>query len=111
MRLLFMGLALLLGISSFSQGADATIDKTPRNVRFTAKIDLQQATKDGIYLNGFVVNIPYEKARALNGKTVRIKGKVTIVKGNNHYTDGEIRQGRQEDSKHLLKPKIKIVND
>jgi hypothetical protein len=113
MRLLFTGLALFLVVYSFSQGADTTInlDKTPRNVSFIAKIDLQQATKDGMYLNGYVVNLPYEKAKTLNGKTVRIKGKVTIIKGNKHYTDGQIRQGRQEDSKHILKPKIKIVRD
>jgi len=112
MRLLFTGFSLLLGVYSFSQ-ADTVLnrDKTPRTVSFITKIDIQQATKDGIYLNGYVVNLPYEKAKALNGKTVRVKGKVTVVKGLKHYTDSEIRQGRQEDSMHILKPKIKIVSN
>jgi hypothetical protein len=86
-------------------------DTTNKKVSFVTNIDIKQATKDGIYLNGYVVNIPFDKLTELNGKTVRISGKVTIVKGLKHYTDGEIRQGRQEDTKHILKPKIKIVDD
>ncbi|THU37971.1 hypothetical protein FAM09_14885 [Niastella caeni] len=74
-------------------------------------IDIKQATKDGIYLNGYVVNISYDKLMKLNGKRVRISGKVTIVKGLKHYNDGEIRQGRQEDTKHILRPKIKIIDN
>jgi hypothetical protein len=86
-------------------------DTTNKKVSFVTNIDIKQATKDGIYLNGYVVNIPYDKLTELNGKTVRISGKMTIVKGLKHYTDGEIRQGRQEETKHILKPKIKIMDD
>jgi hypothetical protein len=86
-------------------------DTTSNRARFVTKIDIQQATKDGIYLNGYVVNIPYDKLIKLNGKKVRISGKVTIVKGLKHYNDGVVRQGREEDTKHILKPKIKIVGD
>lgn len=85
-------------------------DTTNNNVSFVTKINIQQATKDGIYLNGYVVNIPYYKLQKLNGKIVRISGKVTIVKGLKHYNDGVERQGREEDAKHILKPKIKIVD-
>lgn len=85
-------------------------DTTNNNVSFVTKINIQQATKDGIYLNGYVVNIPYDKLQKINGKTVRISGKVTIVKGLKHYNDGVERQGREEDTKHILKPKIKIVD-
>jgi hypothetical protein len=96
---------------SFLQGqAINNSDVKGNKVRFTTIIDIKEATKDGIYLNGYVVDIPYEKMKALNGKKVRISGKVTIVKGNKHYTDGEIRQGREEDTKHILKPKIKIID-
>lgn len=84
-------------------------DTTNNKVSFVTKINIQQATKDGIYLNGYVINIPYDKLQKLNGKTVRISGKVTIVKGLKHYNDGAERQGREEDTKHILKPKIKIV--
>ena len=105
LRLLF--LLILLTQYSLLQAQDTTNSK----VSFVTKIDIQQATKDGIYLNGYVVNIPYDKLQKLNGKTVRISGKVTIVQGLKHYNDGIVRQGREEDTKHILKPKIKVVDD
>ena len=86
-------------------------DRTIHKVRFVTKIDIQQATKDGIYLNGYVVNIPYHTLQQLNGQTVRIKGRVTIIKGLKNYKDGIVRQGREEDSKHILKPRIKVIKD
>lgn len=86
-------------------------DKKSNSVSFLTKIDIAQATKDGIYLNGYVVNISYDKLMKLNGKKVRISGKVTIIKGLEHYNDREVRQGREEDTKHILKPKIKIVDN
>lgn len=103
----FLLLLSLVTHGSLLQGQDTTSKK----VSFLTNIDIEHATKDGIYLNGYVVNIPYDKLTKLNGKMVRISGKVTVVKGLKHYTDGEIRQGRQEDTKHILKPKIKIVDD
>lgn len=86
-------------------------DKKNNKVSFVTKIEIQQATKDGIYLNGYVVNIPYDKLMKLNGKKVHISGKVTIVKGLKHYNDGVTKQGREEDTKHILKPKIKVVDN
>lgn len=79
-------------------------------VSFITTIDTTLLTKDGIYLNGYVVNMSYEKAKSLQGKTVRIKGRVTIVKGTASYTDGEIRQGRLNDTKHINSPRIKILD-
>jgi hypothetical protein len=86
-------------------------DTTSNRANFVTKIDIQQATKDGIYLQGYVVNIPYDKLMKLNGKKVRISGKVTIVKGLKHYNDGIERQGREDDTKHILKPKIEIIDN
>jgi hypothetical protein len=86
-------------------------DKKSNRASFVTKIDINQATKDGIYLNGYVVNIPYDKMIKLNGKKVRVSGKVTVVKGLKHYNDGQERQGREEDTKHILRPKIKIVDN
>ena len=74
------------------------------------KIDIQQATKGGIYLNGYIVNISYDKLQQLNGEKLLISSKVTIEKGLKHYKNGQIRQGRVEDAKHILKPRIKIVD-
>lgn len=105
-------LQLLLLLTLLTQYSSLQAQETTKSkARFVTKIDIQKATKDGIYLNGYVVNIPYEKLQELNGKTVRICGKVKIVKGLKHYTDGEIRQGREGDTKHILKPKIKIIGD
>jgi len=110
MRSFLTLLAFFFSYSSFAQQTDSSA-KTSGTVSFITKIDLKQVTKDGIYVNGYVVNIAYGKAKALDGKTVRIKGKVTIVEGNKYYTDGEIRQGRSENTKHILNPRIKIVSD
>lgn len=76
-------------------------------VSFIARIDITNATKNGIYLGDYVVKIPYNKLVKLNGKTVRISGKVTVIKGiSNMY-----EQGRSTDTKHILKPKIKVLNN
>lgn len=93
------------------QGQDSLKNKKANKVSFLVKIDIKQATKDGIYLNGYVVDIPYARLTELNGKTVRISGKVTIVRGNKHYADSILRQGREEDTRHILKPKIQIKDD
>ena len=111
-RHLFL-LATVLTQCTFMHAQDSLKNNNLKanKANFQAKIDTKQATKDGVYLNGYVVNIPYKKLEELNGKTVRIKGKVTIVEGTKHYQDGEFRQGRQEDTKHILKPKIKVIDD
>lgn len=112
MRYFFISL-ILLTQGFIAQGQDTANKAAPkgRKISFETKIDIGQATKDGIYLNGYVVNIPYGKLSALNGKTVRIRGRVTIVKGTYHLTDGEVQQGRKEDTKHILKPKIRVITD
>lgn len=48
---------------------------------FITVINKNNATKDGIYLNGYVVSLDYFEINKLNGKKVKIKGEVTIVKG------------------------------
>ena len=102
---------LVILINSICIQAQNSAKSNRAKARFEAKIDIAHATKDGIYLNGYVVNIPYPKLTELNGKTVRIKGKVTIVKGTKHFNDGEAIQGRNEDTKHILKPKIRVLTN
>ena len=112
MRQILILLFSILALCCFSQYQDTTsAGKESKRARFITKIDIQYVTKDGIYLNGYVVNIPRHQILALNGKTVRIKGKVTIAKGTRHFTGDEKRQGRHEDTRHILKPKIKIIGD
>ena len=105
-------LFFLFTISCFSQTSDTLkrhLNKTPDFVSFITKPDIAYATKDGIYLNGYVVNISYEQAKRLNGKKIRITGKVTIVKGLKNLPGHEVRQGRQEDTKYIDSPKIEII--
>ena len=111
----FLQFIFLLSLAthySFLQGQNTSNLTGTKSTKanFVINIDINQATKDGIYLNGYVVNIPYDKLLKLNGKKVRIKGKVTIVKGLKDFTDDKIRQGRHEDTKHILNPKIKVID-
>ena len=87
-------------------------------VTFITKIDIENATKDGIYLNGYVVNIDYDRLEKLNGKKVRITGKVSIIRGlkNSPERRGDnanktAQQGREEDTKYIESPLIKIIED
>jgi hypothetical protein len=86
-------------------------DSQNSEASFATKIEIKEATKDGIYLNGYVVNIPYHKLYKLNGKTVRISGKVSIIQGLKHKNNGAVRQGREENTKHILKPRIKVIDN
>ena len=95
-------------IGIISTGNYASLNRKKDDVaNFIAIINIKNATKDGIYLNGYVVNIPYNKLKKLNGKKVFISGKVTVIKGLEKNNDGIIRQGRNGDTKHILKPIIK----
>ena len=105
---------LLISIGCLAQVGDPANNltgKKSKKVSFVTRIDINQATKDGIYLEGYIVNIDYEKIRALNGKTVRISGKVSIVKGIEQNTSGELVQGREDDTRHIFRPRIKLVGN
>jgi len=73
-------------------------------------------SKDGLELNGYVVNIDNIKSDFFDEKRVRISGKVTIVKGldfrYDHIDDNRDLiqiQGRMDDTKHINNPVIQIV--
>ena len=87
-------------------------------VSFTVKFDKKNATKDGYYLGGYVVNINYDLSNRLNGKNIKITGKVSIEKGldsdaSKHNTSDTfpIMQGRSGDTKHIESPIIEIVTN
>ena len=80
-----------------------------KNANFIAKIDIENATKDGLFIYGYVVNIPCDKIEKLNGKIVNISGKVTLTKLSNLNKVGQLEQGKNSKTMHILIPKIKIV--
>jgi hypothetical protein len=75
---------------------------------FVAVINIRNATKDGIYIDGYVVNIDYAKAKSLDGKKVKISGRVTIVKA--AQTD-PVEQGRTVNTKHIEHPYLQIISN
>jgi hypothetical protein len=87
------------------------ISCSTNRVSFTTTFDKNNEGKDGFYINGYVVNIDHETSQNLHMKKIKITGKVTIVKGMKYDKPGEdIRQGRFEDTKHILNPVIEIIN-
>ena len=106
---------------SFAQTKDTLTkhtNKTPNIVTFITKFDIAKATKDGFYLNGYVVNIGYEQAKKLSSKKIRVTGKVTIVKGltnrpKEYDKNGDeiVRQGRINDTKYIDAPLIEIIDN
>jgi hypothetical protein len=86
------------------------------SINFVTTMNIANATKEGIYLNGYIVNISYDEAKEINGKTIKISGKVTIIKGlknlpKEYDEKGNeiIRQGREEDTKYIEFPIIEII--
>ena len=95
-----------------------SLNKQPANgtgkVSFITTLDIANATKDGIYLNGYVVNLDYEKAKMLDGKKIKVKGRARMIRGlkNRPGYDPEktgYLQGRNEDYKYIRSPKIRII--
>ncbi|MCX6208650.1 MAG: hypothetical protein NTZ59_03900 [Bacteroidetes bacterium] len=77
----------------------------------TFNIDKSAGKGEVYYLNGYVVHINRRKALKFDDKTVEISGEVTLVKVKGLSKQQAKRmQGQVEDSKHIFKPKIRIVS-
>lgn len=116
MRTLILILVLTCPLLGFSQSgqSESQID----SVCFKAKVELNKATKDGIYLKGYVVKIPDTELKKLDGKLIEVKGVVTIEQGlqnepAQYDSEGNkvIRQGRVKDTKHIRKPEYRVSKD
>ncbi len=91
---------------------------TSKAVTLTVKFDeAGMATKDGYYIDEYIVNISYDQAKLLDGKKIKITGTYTIVKGldnipKEYDKDGNeiIMQGRQGDTKHIESPTVEIID-
>ena len=120
MRYILIVLFILFNLNSFSQIGDTLTsrsNKTSKRVSFIVKVDTENATKGGIFLNGYIVNMDYQRAVELNGKTIKVTGKVTNIKGLENQPkefnkNGQeiIKGGRIGNAKHILSPKIKIID-
>ncbi len=121
MKLIYTIVFFLFSLISFSQTKDTVtneLDTTSHIVSFVTTLDIANATKDGIYLNGYVVNIEYKKAKELSGKKIKVTGKVTVVKGlknlpKEYDENGNeiLKQGRSEDTKYIISPRIEIIKN
>ncbi|MDF2188933.1 hypothetical protein [Paraflavitalea sp. CAU 1676] len=111
-RFAFLIIALLSVFNGHSQATPAKqIDFKKAKVSFVTDFNNSNATKDGYYLRGYVVNISPEKGRELDGKKIRVSGKVTVVKGVQNDPNGkdDIQQGRAEDFLYIKKPRIEVL--
>lgn len=114
MRQLIILISISFSVTLYGQKATIFKDNnkdTANLVSFVVKFDKRAATKDGYHLGGYIASINYRIAKGLNGKTIKITGKVSIEKGiGGDVSDSfPIRQGRLKDTKHIESPIIEIV--
>jgi hypothetical protein len=103
-------------VKSSSTGFTTQSEKSDSTVSFVTIFDIKAATKDGYYLNGYVVTVDYKQAQKINGNKIKVTGEVIVVKGignqaDEYNKDGNkiIKQGREEDTKHIVKPSIEVL--
>jgi hypothetical protein len=90
----------------------ASLSGNAQKVSFTTILNKENATKEGIYLNGYVVNISYDSILKLDKKKIRVTGKYKIIEGLKKKPNTTIAvAGRAEDWKYIDKPKIEIVKE
>ena len=89
---------------------DTTATKQSKTASVTAIFHKANATKDGYYFGGYVVELDPERSEELDGKKLKITGRLYIEKGLGAYDQktGQV-QGRVRDTKHITSPKIKII--
>jgi len=87
-------------------------------VTFVAIFDERMATKDGYYLDDYVVNIDPARAKKLSGRKIRITGVVSIVQGLDNQdqevdANGKpiVKQGRSKETRYINDPQIQIVQE
>ena len=115
--LILLTLIMPVFLSAQQTNAAKTAD-TSNLASFTVKFEMSKmATKDGFMMEDYVVNIGYDQAKELEGKTIKVTGRYTIVKGlknepKEQDKDGnEIYiQGRLNDTKRINSPTIEILD-
>ena len=80
-------------------------------VSFVTRIKGEQATKDGAYIHGYVVEISPTEFQKLVGKKVRISGEVIEAEGVNNQEGSEVVQGRSGSFKYIQSPGIEVLGN
>ena len=121
MKTLITLVFILASLISFSQTADTLQQKSTNiteQVSFYTVLDINNLTKDGIYVEGYVLHLDYEQVKELSGKKIMITGAVSVVEGlqnlaKEYDESGKeiFSQGRQEDTKHIVSPKIEVLGN
>lgn len=114
LSIVFLFVMLTFGVMAQSTETTEQLANTcSQSVSFVAKLDAKKATKEGFYVNGYVVHIAQSQADMYIGKKIKITGEVTIVAGidNNVSSSSDpIQQGRSGDTKHIVHPTIELLN-
>lgn len=111
---IFLSFSTLLCLS---QTNESEFEKTD-TVTILVKVKLENATKDGLYIQGGILDLDAEEIERLNGKTIRVTGIKTRVKGLKNLPKAYdkngneiVQQGREEDFWHFHSIKYIVVND
>ena len=110
-------IATTLMLSLISNGCRNTAEKSEiKTIRdsasFIVRFDKTMGDKDGFYLNGYVVPVPFNMIDSLDGKLIKVSGLVLIHKGveEEMKENGVEVQGRVGITKYITNPIIKIVS-
>lgn len=112
MKPAFTLLFIFFSLASFARQTDtATTNpfQAKEIVSFVTVVNAKYADKDGIYLNGYVVNLGYDQIKKLHRKKIRVTGEVILIKGIPEDRKEEV-QGQYRDTRHIPSPKIEIVD-
>ena len=105
---MYIKLFITFLLAVFGTNANAQTEEKRDTVSFTVVFDKTQRDKGGYWLNGYMVDIPYEQAKKLHRKKIKITGKVDIVKGLDPKAK-DVAQGMDGDTKHIFNPTIRII--
>ena len=102
-------LLVFFSLNSFAQKANKG-----KWVEFKTLFKMSNATKDGFYCNGYVVNIDWDLGKKYDGKIIIISGKMQPIKGlgkHNYTGSGKTKlhlAGRVDDYLYIGKPSVRL---
>ena len=104
-----------VGKSQTQTNVDSTLKANPDFVTVEGIIDSKNATKEGVYFNGYILHLNSDQLKKYDGEKVKVIGVVTVIKGLKISTEKLdkkskeiIKQGRQKESYHFVSPNITL---